>query len=183
MISMLHRIRKDQRGSLLVEMAFVLPVLVTIILAGTELARYMLLQQKLDAITITTADLVSQREQISAATINVIFESADHVIAPFTFGADGVVIVSSVSASGGNPPQVDWQQSGGGTLSASSAIGSAGGAATLPAGFLVRDGENAIISEVYYNYSPLLQTDFLSNRQTYHRALFRPRFGDLTQLQ
>lgn len=185
-MALLHRIGrigKDRRGSLLVEMAFVIPVLATMILAGTEIARYMLLQQKLDAITITTADLVSQREQISVATIDQIFAAADHVIEPFAFGTNGIVIVTSVSASGGSGPQVDWQRSGGGMLSATSAIGTPGGAATLPAGFLVRDGENAIVSEVFYNYTPLLQTAFLSSKQTYHRSLFRPRFGDLTQLQ
>jgi len=164
-------------------MAFILPVLVTMMLAGVELSRYMLLQQKLDAIAITTADLVSQREQISVATIDQIFAAADHMIAPFAFGLDGIVVVTSVSASGGNGPRVDWQRSGGGMLSASSTIGTPGGAATLPSGFQVRDGENAIISEVFYNYSPLLQTAFFTNTQTYHRALFRPRFGDLAQLQ
>jgi len=178
-----HRMRKDQRGSVLVEMAFILPILVTMMLAGVELSRYVLLQQKLDAIAITTADLVSQREEISAATVDQIFAAAGHVIAPFTFGADGIVMVTSVSASGGNGPRVDWQRSGGGMLSASSTIGTPGGAATLPAGFQVRDGENAIISEVFYNYSPLLQTAFFTSTQTYHRALFRPRFGDLAQLQ
>ena len=178
-----HRMKKDQRGSVLVEMAFILPVLVTMILAGVELSRYVLLQQKLDAIAITTADLVSQREQISVATIDQIFAAADHVIAPFAFGSDGIVVVTSVSASGGNGPRVDWQRSGGGMLSASSTIGTPGGAATLPSGFQVRDGENAIISEVFYNYMPLLQTAFFTNTQTYHRALFRPRFGDLAQLQ
>ena len=168
---------------MLVEMAFILPILVTMILAGVELSRYILLQQKLDAIAITTADLVSQREEISVGTIDQIFAAANHVIAPFTFSADGIVMVTSVSASGGNGPRVDWQRSGGGMLSASSTVGTPGGAATLPSGFQVRDGENVIISEVFYNYSPLLQTVFFTATQTYHRALFRPRFGDLAQLQ
>ncbi|MBN4016653.1 pilus assembly protein [Rhodospirillaceae bacterium AH-315-P19] len=119
--------RKDQRGSVLVEIAFILPILVTMMLAGVELSRYVLLQQKLDAIAITTADLVSQREEISAATVDQIFAAAGHVIAPFTFGADGIVMVTSVSASGGNGPRVDWQRSGGGMLSASSTIGTPGG--------------------------------------------------------
>ena len=68
-------------------------------------------------------------------------------------------------------------------LAVGSAVGSPGGAATLPAGFLVRDGENAIIAEVFFNYSPLLQTAFLSDSQIYHRSFFRPRFGSLSQLQ
>lgn len=179
----LYHIGKDRRGTLLVEMAFVLPFLLVMILAGTELARYMLLQQKLDSIAVTTADLVSQREQISAATVDQIFAATDHVIAPFTFGGNGIVIVTSVSANGGSGPQVDWQRAGGGMLAVGSAVGSPGGAATLPAGFLVRDGENAIIAEVFFNYAPLLQTTFLSDSQIYHRSFFRPRFGSLNQLQ
>ncbi|MEQ9042553.1 MAG: pilus assembly protein [Alphaproteobacteria bacterium] len=179
----LRHIGKDRRGTLLVEMAFVIPVLLAMILAGTELVRYMLLQQKLDAVAVTTADLVSQREEISAATVDQIFLATNHVIAPFEFGANGVVIVTSVSANGGSGPQIDWQRVGGGTLAASSAVGTPGGAATLPAGFLVRDGENAIIAEVFFNYAPLLQTAFFTDSQMYHRSFFRPRFGALTQLQ
>ncbi|MEW5703207.1 MAG: TadE/TadG family type IV pilus assembly protein [Pseudomonadota bacterium] len=178
----LHRFRRDHRGSLLVETAFVMPLLVVMILAGVELTRYMLLQQKLDAVAVTVADLVAQRKEISAATVDRIFQATNHVITPFTFGANGAVVVTSVSANGGGPV-VDWQRIGGGTFSVASAIGTPGSAATLPAGFLVRNGENAIVAEVFYNYSPLLRTDFLTNLQMYHRSFFRPRFGSLSMLQ
>jgi hypothetical protein len=64
----------------------------------------------------------------------------------------------------------------------SSQIGAVGADATLPAGFVVRDGENVIITEVYYNFSPLFAPDIIQPQNLYHRAMFRPRFGTLTTL-
>ena len=90
---------------------------------------------------------------------------------------------TAVSAAGANPPKVDWQRAGGGTISVGSAVGVAGGTATLPAELTVRPGEEVIVAEVYYNFTPWLAPDVAPAAQLYHRAFFRPRQGPLTTLQ
>ncbi len=186
MAPIVHRLRKllgDRSGSILIELAVAMPILTTITLGGIEVSRLVLINQKLDRVAASTSDLVAQAETISATDISNLFEAAKFVIKPFELADRGVVIVSSVSAIDGNPPQVNWQQSGGGALAAASAVGSPGGAATLPPGFTIISGDNVIIAEVFYDYVPWPISGVTSNRRLYHFALFRPRFGALNALQ
>jgi hypothetical protein len=172
----------DRRAVVLTEMAMAMPIVIVIALGGFEIARFTLLQQKLDRLSVTVADLVSQSTGMSVAQLNQIFAAAGPIMTPFGIGGDGVVIVSSVSASNGSGARVAWQRSGGGSLAQASGMGTVGQPAVLPAGFVVRDGENAIIAETYYNYVPMFVPDLVPPRQLYHRAMFRPRFGSLATL-
>lgn len=173
----------DRSGASLIEMAFAMPILVTLLLGGVEIARYVLLHQKLDRVSSSIADLVSQAETISVPDLQNIFDAAQFVAKPFDLPASGTVIVSSISNPIGSPStRVNWQKSGAGNIPATSQVGTAGGAATLPAGFTVADGQTIIIAEVFFDYVPWILGDFTSANQIYHRALFRPRYGGLTNL-
>lgn len=175
--------RRDIRGSLFIEAGIVIPVLVIMTLGGVEIARYALLQQKLDRLAMTTSDMVSQSETISIPELDAILTASSSIMKPFAFGSDGVVIISSVSATGALPPKVDWQRSGGGTMTGMvSQLGVANQNATLPAGFLVKSTENAIFAETYYQFTPMFLSSLISPGLIYHRAVFRPRQSPLTTL-
>ena len=179
-----NRFRKDDSGASLIELGFAMPILLTLLLGGMEVARYVLLHQKLDRVASSIADLVSQSETISVPDLQNIFDAAEHVAKPFDLPGGGTVIVSSVSNPLGSAgTKVNWQKSGAGSIPATSEVGTPGGAATLPTGFSVADGQTIIIAEVFFDYSPWILGDITSAGQIYHRALFRPRYGGLTTLQ
>ena len=72
----MHRWRgfiADCRAMVLVEMAMTMPIVIVIALGGFEVARYTLLQQKLDRLSVTVADLVSQSTSISTTQLTQIF--------------------------------------------------------------------------------------------------------------
>lgn len=174
---------RDRGGGSLIEVAFAMPILVTLLLGGVEIARYVLLHQKLDRVSSSIADLVSQAENISVADLQNVFDAAQFVAKPFDLPADGTVIVSSISNPIGAPAtRVNWQQAGAGSIPANSQIGTPGGSVTLPAGFTVADGQTIIIAEVFYDYVPWILGEITGAKQIYHRALFRPRYGGLTML-
>ena len=174
------RFRDDCRGALFAEAAIALSVLATLTLGGIEVARYIMLSQKLERVAATIGDLVTQAQAITSADLDGVFAAAEHVARPFELATDAVVIVSSVSAVGVNPPTINWQYSGVGSAAATSTIGTAGGAATLPADFEVRSGENVIVTEVFYNYTPWIAPDITNAAQVYYRSFYRPRVGPLT---
>lgn len=177
------RLAHDRRGMVLQETAIILPILVLMMLGGYDIARFALLQQKLSRMVMTTSDMVSQGATISIPEIDTIFAASSTMVQPFQAGPSQVMFVSSVSAVGTNPPKVDWQRSGGGTLTGqTSKLGAAGSNATLPTGFLVRNGEDAIIAEVYYQFTPTFLPDIILPSTLYHRAFFRPRQSSLTTL-
>jgi len=179
---LLARLRREERGMVLVETAFALSVLSFTTLAGVEIGRFVLLTQKLDRAAASVADMAAQGSTISVGDLNNLFSAAGEIVKPFALSGDGTVIVSSVSKNGTNPAKLDWQRSGGGSLSVGSAIGVAGGVASLPGDLIVRAGEEIIVAEVYYNFTPWLAPDVAPAAQLYHRAFFRPRQGPLTTL-
>ncbi len=127
---------------------------------GVEIGRYVLLEQKLESVAVETADLVAQTNTVAITTADLdnIFTAISQIILPFTMGTNGKVIVTSVGQSNGGPITVNWQRAGGGT--GTSHLGSVGGAATLPANFIVRDGEAVIVSEVFC-YQPMFAANLV----------------------
>jgi Flp pilus assembly protein TadG len=180
---LLARLGRDRRGIAFAETAVALSVLSVTTLAGVEIGRYVLLTQKLDRVSAAMADLAAQGQSISVGDLENLFAAAGEILKPFSFDGAGTVIVSSISKNGANPVKVDWQRAGGGDLSVGSAIGMEGGNATLPADFVVRSGEEVIVAEVYYNFTPWLTPQLAPATQLYHRSFFRPRQGLLTTLQ
>jgi len=179
---LMARFAAERRGSAMAEMAVIMPILVFIILAGFEVGRFALLQQKLNRAAVSMADLVSQANGITLTDITNLYQATSFVVRPFDMSTKGLLIVSSVSKTGANPPVVDWQCIGAGAASATSELGVPGGTATLPAGFALAPGDNAIYAEIVYDYVPFLFPDLIGAKQVRHRALFRPRFGALTTL-
>ena len=151
-------------------------------LGSAEMARFVLLHQKLDRVATTISDLVSRAETITESQIADIFTAAGQVAEPFDLAGLGVVIVSSVTNADGTGAVIAWQRSGGGTYSAVSELGVEGDEPNLPAGFEVREGETAIISEVFYDFSPFL-SELIVEPQVIHRsAHHRPRLGTLEEI-
>lgn len=179
---LIGRLRGDQRGGVLVEAAFAIPIALVLLLAGFEIARLTLIHQKMDRAATAMADLVSQSEDITVSQLNDMFNAIQHIMEPFDLSSSGVVIVSSIGTPISNPTTIYWQRNGAGSVVATSKIGTEGNVPTLPTGFVVRDGEGLIVAEVYYDYAPLLFWDIVSPGQLYHRAFFRPRYGGLDVL-
>lgn len=180
----MRSIFRNNQGVAAVEFALTLPVLLMLSLSGYELSRFMLLQQKVEKAAYTTADVTAQSTSLTTAQMTDIFSAGAQIMLPTTFGANGVIIISSVTQTGAptgtNPPRVAWRNSGGGSLARASKIGNVGGTATLPGGLTLADKDNVIVAEVYYRYSPLLSGAVLQASDVYKYAVFKPRLGALS---
>jgi Flp pilus assembly protein TadG len=171
------------RGNVVIEFALVVPVLMMMMLASAELARYVLLHQKMDRVATTVSDLVARAETISESQMADIFTAVQEVAEPFQLGDIGVVVVSSISNMDGTGPVIAWQRSGGGSYSAASKLGSEGDTPKLPTGFQVREGETAIISEVFFDFEPFLSELIVPPQTIYRSAHHRPRLGTLDTIE
>lgn len=166
----------DRQGFAAVEFALILPVLLLFALGVSEVARFALLGLKVQHAADTVADLAAGSSQLTPAGMTDMFDAVRHIVQPFNVAAQGRVIVSGVSVTGNGPPTILWQCRGAGTLSATSQIGARGGRAALPANLVLRDGETAIVSEMYFGYERALLG--IVPATTIRRvAFYRPRFA------
>ena len=166
---------RNIRGGVATEFAFAIPVLVALLLGGIELGRFILLHQKLDRTAMTVSDLVARVQDINTAEIDTVFTAANLIMEPFTMGARGAVVISSVKEDSG-APKVIWQRSGAGTLSIKSAVGAQGGNATISDNGLIASNQAIIIGETYFQYRPWF-IDLIPSKTLRHVAVFRPRLS------
>jgi len=182
-----RRFRADTRGTLIAEFAASLPMMLLLVMSGTEISRYVILHQKLDRATTTVGDLVAQEENITTAKVNAVFDAITPIIHPFVLASQGTVIVSSITlGSDGTTKRVAWQRKSTGGIAATSKVGTQGGTATLPAGMTIRTNETIIVAETFYRFDPIFApsqfTNWVTDEIAYHRAFYRPRFGALTTI-
>lgn len=172
----------DERGSILIEAAIILPILAATIVSLVDVGLYILAHQKSQRAATTVGDLIARMEQVALGDVNNMIDAAGHVMNPFNFEANGGVVVTSVSKAPGQAPRVDWQVSGDGGLVMTSHVGAPGGLAALANGLVLEDGENIIVTEVEYNYDFIFAEFLDPGVNIYHDSFFRPRGDALSEL-
>jgi Flp pilus assembly pilin Flp len=187
LLTLLRRLWRDRAGVSLVEFALVMPVCSLLILGGTEVARYVLLNQKLDRVATAVSDLIAQEDAVSATDITNIFDAAPNLTWPFNIQTNGRIIVSSIGQVSGQT-RVLWQRmcpgngcSWSGTPTNTSHLGIEGGLATMPTGFTVSATDNVIVAEVFYSFTPFFWRQMPAGT-LYHTAFTRPRLSNLTTI-
>lgn len=180
-----NRLRRSygQRGVAATELALVFPILLILLLGGMDMTRYLLYQQKIDRITFSISDMVAQSASVTKVQLNDIVLAAGQIMQPFTFGSNGVVIVSSVYKDPNQAyPTIRWQYVGGGGLARSSKVGIVNGTPKLPGGLTLNDKDNVIITETYFVFDPTFNSGFISKGDIYKEAVYKPRLGALLSL-
>ena len=173
----------DERGTALVEFAMVLPILLSLLLTGIEVGRYVLLNLKLQHASYIMGDIVSRDEDMTNCDLDGLFGAIEQAVQPFEFDANGVVIVSGISKrSTQNNPKVRWQRSGAGSLSHASTYSAPVSNANLPAGFVLDDGESVLVVELFYQTEPWL-LGFIPQQTVSKTSFFRPRLGSIESYQ
>lgn len=167
-----------RRGAVMVEVAFAMSILAPLVLGAVELARFVLLQQKLDRVAATVGDLASRGRALTPAQIDDIFASIDSLVSPFDFDAEGGIILSSIDTISQPDPRVAWQYRGDMTaVTPESRYGAEDDIVASIDGFL-DEHESVIVAEVFFDFEPLFVPDLIGPVELYHRALFRPRLSD-----
>lgn len=183
-------------GVAALELALVLPFLLIILLAGTDIARFVATANKIDRTASSLADLLARADRLedkpdcaASNCLGSLYLAADQVARPLDLEGAGMIVLSAVvNPEGGGATRIAWQRTRGELADAGSRIGSPGTHPDLPKTFAVPDGETAVIAEVTYAFDPYpLSGDLLFGailtERLYRIAYFRPRFSDLSSLE
>ncbi len=180
--TLLSRLRTDERGAILVELAISVPLFLTLLTGVVEVGNYLLMTLKVQHTVISVSDLVTRDEDITEGVMADIFQAVPQIMAPFPTGDRSVAIVTAISQNEDTPASVFWQRSGGGSYEAGSTFGLEGDPVELPAGLTLRDNETILATEVYYRYEPLV-FDFIAAKTIRKVSYFRPRIGSLQEIE
>lgn len=181
------RLLRDRRGNVAIEAAIILPVLLTMLVGGADVARYIQTVARMDRVAATVADLVARSEAVvdrtdfnapvannDLATFLLAGNEAAH---PNDLIARGRVWVSAVRPAEAGGFKLIWQRTGPYQVDAPSRIGSL---PQLPA------HGNFVVAEVIFDYEPMILDAFGLDNFTpviYRRAIFRPRVTALEALE
>lgn len=193
------RLRRDQRASVLIEMAFCIPLLVLLGFGGLEMANLTLVHTRISQIGLSTADNASRiavgsslsLPRIREIDVNEVFTGADEQGRGLNIGTRGRIILSSLERNTEDGQWIHWQRCFGGLDVDSSygvqgdgatgidfpGMGAAGKEVTAPPGSAV------MFVEIVYEYDALLYGKWLGKRTIRSTAAFNIREGrDLKQL-
>ena len=169
----ISRWRGGERGTIAIEAAIILPLLVLIFLGMVELSQALTVKRRVQSVASTTADLVAQSETVTTAQLNDIASIGSQLMLPFS--STGIALtITSVAEDSQNHITVQWSCSWA-TLSSSANCSASGAAYTgLPSG-LLSAGQSLIIGRTSYPYTPAIG-EFLTGGLTFSSSsYFRPR--------
>ena len=162
----LHRFVRDCRAVSAIEFALLLPFMLTIYIAGNDIAFGLSAKFKSTLAARTVADLASQYISIDSPTMTGILGAASTVLAPLPGNA--VVIVSEVTTDANGKGTITWSAAKNANPYA------AGTAVKLPAQLQIPN-VSMILGEVTYPYTPPVSYEITGTFNIYQNAYFFPR--------
>ena len=193
------RFARDNRATVIVEMAFAIPFLVLVGFAGLEIANLTLINTRVSNLGLTAADNASRiafgnnlsLPRVREIDINQVFTGVQEQAGGMNFQANGKIILSSLERNANGGQWIHWQRCYG-NLAVSSSYGTQGQGATGtaiagmgPAGRQVSasTGTAVMFVEIVYDYQPLIYGKWLGVKRIRSTAAFNIREArDLTQV-
>lgn len=172
MLKLARHIASDERGNATVDFAFLLPIMLMLFVGVVEVTNLLRVDRKVVAAAQTTADLVTQRREVTSAQLDDFLRAAELIFEPFPASAVTVGITGVRYNPNSGAPEVAWTKSKNG--------GSVPNALVMAQG-LGQPGEGVVVVRVTYNYTPVFFDFVLSATEIEETAVLRPRRSQYVQ--
>lgn len=194
-----RRFAADDRASVMIEMAFCIPLLAFVGFAGIEMANLTLVNTRISQISLSAADNASRiafgtnmsLPQVRELDINEVFTGAEEQARGLNLRANGRIVLSSLERNADGGQTIKWQRCYG-DLPVQSLYGPQGTGATGtdfpgmgPVGkrVVAVEGTAVMVVETTYNYQPVAYGRWLGPKTIRTEAAFNVREGrDLTRV-
>jgi len=155
-IDVSRKLRRDDSGMAAIEMAFIFPAMIIMLIGLVDVTDGMSANRKVTITANTLGDLVSQEPGTTTqANLSGIFTAAIETMVPYDGSAVGLEIFTFRKV-GANAPELEWQYLQGTSCGAAPGV-------TADMTDLMAQGNDLIISRTCYNFSYILGTLFTGN--------------------
>jgi len=96
---MLSRSLRETRGTVLIETALILPLLILMFYGVVEVSRYILYREKLQSAVLQSLDVINQNTNVNAASLDHLFHAIPTMMAPYAFTNPQVLVTQVIRPS------------------------------------------------------------------------------------
>lgn len=165
------RFRRDASGLAAVEFAIILPLMIVIFFGTIEVSTGVAVDRKVTMLTRTISDLISQTQTITDTDIANSFAMGAAMMTPYSSTPIKAKISQIYIDPTTHVAKVKWSKASNDTAHACNEV------VSIPAGLAI-DGTYLIMSEVSYNYTPVVGHQIWRSAPTFtlsDRTFTRPR--------
>jgi len=167
----LFRLGRESRGSVLVEFAVVVPLMVLLFFGVYEGTRAVRARMNVTSGAEAYANMIAMRGALTAAQLAIYCDGAKLAMYPFD-ASSFKAAVSSVTKNAVGTVAEDWHDA---TCGSAAAISSPASVATSPTNMIPNSGDSVIIVRVTYTYASPIHV-VLPGSMTFTQTVFaRPR--------
>lgn len=176
----LNHITHNQDGLAYVEFVISIPLLLLLLFGAIDVSRYVMISQKLQSAINTVGDIVAQESAITKPALLTnevpqLMNLAQNMLQPYYESAKVGIIISNVLHENGSA-KLKWQACGGGTLGNISRMGKViGSTVAIPSNMVLAAGDEVVVAEIYYQYTPLTVGLITPPITMYRSAVYTPR--------
>jgi Flp pilus assembly protein TadG len=167
MMRLLRNVWRQRRGTVSVEFAVALPVLLVMLLGVFEISQALIVYMKVIDVADTISDLVAQQKQVASSDIDNYYIAGQLVMTPSVGSGLGLAVASVTFDPNTGNPSVAWQVTRGGAAAMTDAAVAATG--------LGGDGDSVIVANATYTYTPISSYLLKQGITMSSRVFSRPR--------
>jgi Flp pilus assembly protein TadG len=174
MISKIKTFWRDTSGLAASEVALMLPILLTLLLAIVDFGNALILDKKTMNASQIVADLMTRRPIVTTGEVTDAVAAARMAVMPYETAPLGVDIVSIRFVGANADPTVLWRE----TVNMDENTNATEIARGLGVG-----GEGVIVVTTQYNFDPVFTQDLIGETRLEEIAVMKPRRGSFVELE
>ncbi len=178
----LRRVRNNEKGAVLIELAMVTPVLFGAFAGMFDIALALRARMKVNNLSYNMATMgaVNGRD-VDDYQLNDVLDNINKIVAPMSdFHANGKAVFAAVRGTTGSQARILWNRCVGSSNAATVFANTPGTNVNLPTNLNIGVGLTALVSNVTYEYRPqFVGSIFPGNRFALTKTyIHRSRFGE-----
>jgi Flp pilus assembly protein TadG len=167
------------KGVAAVEFAMIVPIMFLLFVGSIEFSQAITVDRRVTQVASSTADLVARERSIATSDVDGIMQIIDHLMSPYDPSKLKLTLLNVYSSmTNAADTKVCWSYNHNGGVNNYSQDQTY----TLPTG-IVEAGSSVIVTEVRYNYDPLIFRYFITSTLPLEEKFFlKPRLSKSVQL-